>query len=81
MLSDGKKEPDSWWYHFESVICFGRISIVDDTARTDTLLRQIGAKYFPQGYDLEDDMQKNAPRAFVLDLHIEHISGKHVREK
>ena len=81
VLSDGKKEPDSWWYHFESVICFGRISIVDDTARTDALLRQIGAKYFPQGYDLEDDMQKNAPRTFVLDLHIEHISGKHVREK
>lgn len=81
VLSEGVKEPDSWWYHFESVVCFGRIAIVDDPTRTDALLRQIGAKYFPQGYDLEDDMQKNAPRAFVLDLQIEHLSGKHVREK
>ena len=81
VLSNGAKEPDSWWYHFESVVCFGRIGIVDDPARTDTLLRQIAAKYFPQGYDLEDDMRKNAPRAFVLDMRIEHLSGKHVREK
>lgn len=81
VLNEGTKEPDSWWYHFDSVVCFGRITIIDDPTHTDTLLRQIGAKYFPQGYDLEDDMQKNAPRAFVLDLKIEHLSGKHVREK
>ena len=81
VLSDGVKEADSWWYHFESVVCFGRIAVVDDPARTDALLRKIGAKYFPQGYDIEDDMRKNAPRALVLDMRIEHISGKRVREK
>jgi len=81
VMSEGVKETDSWWYHFESVVAFGLIAIVDDPARTDTLLRQLGAKYFPQGYDLEDDMRKNAPRALVLDLQIEHMSGKHVREK
>ncbi len=81
VLSEGVREPDSWWYHFDSVVCFGRIAIVDDPQRTDALLRQIGAKYFPQGYDLEDDMRKNAPRAYVLDLQIEHLSGKRVREK
>ena len=81
VLSEGVKEPDSWWYHFESVVCFGRIGIVDDPQRTDALLRLLGAKYFPQGYDIEDDMQKNAPRAYVLEMHIEHMSGKRVREK
>lgn len=81
VLSEGVKEAESWWYHFESVVCFGRIGIVDDTARADALLRQIGAKYFPQGYDLEDDMQRNAPRAYVLEMHIDHMTGKHVREK
>ena len=30
---------------------------------------------------LEDDMRRNAPRAFVLEMQIEHLSGKHVREK
>lgn len=81
VLSEGTKEPDSWWYHFESVVCFGSVTVVDEPVRTDTLLRQIGAKYFPQGYDIEDDMRKNAPRALVLDMQIEHLSGKRVREK
>ena len=81
VLGDGVKEPDSWWYHFESVVCFGRIGIVDDQQRTDALLRRLGAKYFPQGYDIEDDMRRNAPRAFVLEMQIEHMSGKRVREK
>ena len=81
VLSDGVKEPDSWWYHFQSVVCFGRIHVVEDPARTDVLLRQLGAKYFPEGYDLEGDMSKNAPNALVLDMQIEHLSGKRVREK
>ncbi len=81
VLSEGKKEPGDWWYHFDSVICFGRIRVVEDPVESDNLLRKLGAKYFPQGYDLEDDMRKNAPRALVLQLRVEHMSGKHVREK
>ena len=81
VLGEGVKEPDSWWYYFESVVCFGRIGIVDDPQRTDALLRQLGTKYFPQDYDLEDDMRKNAPHAYVLEMQIKHLSGKRVREK
>lgn len=81
VLSDGEKEPNSWWYHFESIVCFGRIGIVDDASRANALLRRLGAKYFPQGYDMEGDMLKNAPHAFVLGMRIEHMSGKRVREK
>ena len=41
----------------------------------------LGGKYFPQGYDIERDMQQNAPRAEILEFTIEHLSGKRVREK
>ncbi len=81
VLSEGEKEPNDWWYHFDSVISFGRIRIVDDPALADAKLRTLGAKYFPEGYDLEADMVKNAPRAEVLELTIEHMTGKRVREK
>ena len=81
VLSQGTKEPDSWWYHFQSVVCFGRICEVRDAARADALLRMLGQKYFPLDYDMESDMARNAPRALVLELHIEHITGKNVREK
>lgn len=81
VLSEGVKEPGDWWYHFESVICFGRIHVVDDPEVANAKLRLLGAKYFPEGYDMEDDMAKNAPRAEVLELVLEHVTGKRVREK
>ena len=75
------KEPDSWWYHFESVVCFGRMHIVEDPASKNAFLRLLGAKYFPQDYDIDADMAQDGPNAFILELQIEHMSGKRVREK
>ena len=45
------------------------------------LLRAIGAKFFPEEYDLDGDMVKNARNALILEITIDHMSGKHVREK
>ena len=75
------KEENDWWYHVKSVICFGRVRIVTDEAEHTARLRQFGAKYFPEGYDIDSDMMKNGPRAAVLDFEVEHISGKRVKEK
>ena len=75
------KEENDWWYHVRSVICFGRIHLVEDNGKRLSMLHQLGMKYFPEGYDIEADMVKNGPRAAVLDFEIEHMSGKRVREK
>jgi nitroimidazol reductase NimA-like FMN-containing flavoprotein (pyridoxamine 5'-phosphate oxidase superfamily) len=75
------KEPNSWWYHFKSVVCFGKVHIIDDPVTKDVKLRLLGAKYFPESYDISADMAQSAPNAVVLELEIEHLSGKHVREK
>lgn len=81
VLNEGVKEPGSWWYHFESVVCFGRIRIINDRTLAYAKLRLFGAKYFPEDYDIEHDMSQNAPHAEVLELSIEHITGKSVKEK
>ena len=81
VLSEPVRNPGEWWNCFTSVICFGRIREVTDKQQTDRILRQIGAKFFPEGYDLEKDMTNNAPNALVMEITIDHISGKHVREK
>lgn len=81
VIDTPQKEPGDWWYHVRSVICFGRVHILQDAAEKDRFLRQLGAKYFPEGYDMEADMQRNAARALVLVFSIEHMSGKRVREK
>ena len=81
VLSEPAKNPGEWWNCFTSVICFGRISEVKGEERKNELLRRLGNKLFPAGYDIEADMAKNAHRALILELTIDHLSGKHVREK
>ena len=81
VLSEPVRNPGEWWNCFTSVICFGRVSEVTDENEKDRLLRKIGAKYFPEGYDLEEDMVKNARHALVMEITVDHMSGKHVREK
>ena len=81
VLSEPARNPGEWWNCFTSVICFGHISEVTDKQARDRLLRQIGAKYFPEGYDIESDMAKNARNALIMEITIVHMSGKHVREK
>jgi hypothetical protein len=81
VLSEPVKNLGEWWNCFTSVICFGRISEVTDNQEKDRILRLIGAKYFPEGYDLEKDMVSNAHHALIMEITIDHMSGKHVREK
>lgn len=81
VLSEPEKNPGEWWNCFTSVICFGRITEVKDDERKNALLRALGAKFFPAGYDIEADMVKNASRALILEFTIDHMSGKRVREK
>ena len=80
VLGDGVREENDWWYHFTSVIAFGRISEVDSENEKDGYLRLLGRKYFPSEEYLEKEMHA-APNAAVLDLKIEHMTGKTVKEK
>ena len=74
------QEPGNWWYHVRSVVCFGRISFVEDAEEHLSKLRMIDNKYFPESHDMEGDIQKNGPRTVILDLRIEHMTGKRVKE-
>ena len=81
VLGEGTKNEGEWWLCFTSVVCFGRIRrVTDDDVRRHTLLA-LGAKYFPEGYDTEGDIAQNWKRVQILELTIEHMSGKAVREK
>lgn len=80
VLSEGVREENDWWYHFTSVIAFGRIREITDEKEKDKRLRMLGSKYFPTAEYLEKEMQQASSRALVLDLKIEHMTGKRVRE-
>ena len=80
VIDQPMQELGDWWYHVRSVVCFGRISFVEDAEEHLSKLRLIGSKYFPEGYAMEGDIQKNGSRAAILDMCIEHMTGKRVKE-
>jgi nitroimidazol reductase NimA-like FMN-containing flavoprotein (pyridoxamine 5'-phosphate oxidase superfamily) len=81
VLNEPEIEPGEWWYHVKSVICFGRVTVMADDEERLLRLRSLADKYFPKGYDTESDIQRNGPKAEILQFTIEHMTGKAVREK
>lgn len=80
VIDEPVKEENDWWFHVKSVICFGKVSIIENEDERTARLRQLGEKYFPEEYDLNADLIKNGPRVSVLDFRIEHVTGKKVKE-
>jgi nitroimidazol reductase NimA-like FMN-containing flavoprotein (pyridoxamine 5'-phosphate oxidase superfamily) len=81
VLSDGVQEENDWWFHFTSVVAFGKIRVIEDDTERRNKLRLLGAKYFPTAEYLEKEMSgSSADRVLMLDLCIEHMTGKKVRE-
>ncbi|MBR4162872.1 MAG: pyridoxamine 5'-phosphate oxidase family protein [Solobacterium sp.] len=81
VLDDGVKEEGSWWYHFNSVVCFGRIRIIEDAQEKEKHLYTFGMKYMPTEESVLKEMQLDGSRANILELTIDHMTGKRVREK
>jgi len=80
VLSDGELSDDGWSYCFKSVVAFGRLCILPDDEKI-AKLRLLGQKYFPTEEMVESDIEKNASRCAVVELRIEHLSGKRVHER
>ncbi|MGN0255439.1 MAG: pyridoxamine 5'-phosphate oxidase family protein [Chordicoccus sp.] len=75
------KAPGEWWNTWKSVIAFGRIHPVPDMKETEEITRNIGYKYYPDKELVEKEIEATRTRVHCLELRIEHLSGKRVREK
>lgn len=73
------KEGD-WSLNFKSVIIFGRIRFVEDSEEKIRLVRQLGLKYYPTPESVEEVIQKAGSRVQILELTIDHMTGKMVNE-
>ena len=80
VINEPVQQENDWWYHVSSVVCFGQVSIIENQEERMEILKSLGQKYFPEGYDMEKDLRMNAPRAAVLCLSIDHMTGKRVKE-
>ena len=80
VMNKGYKEDNSWIWHITSVVCFGKIRFVNDKDEFVPLLRKIGNKYYPNKEEVEKEIEETINRVQILELNIEHMTGKIVKE-
>lgn len=81
LINNGTKVNDDWYYIVKSVIIFGKIKILENNEEKHKILTKLGNKYFPSEDYTKNEINKAFTRTQVLELQIEHISGKIVTEK
>ena len=74
------KEGD-WALNVKSVVVFGRMRIVEDFDRAIELCRQLSYKFTNDESYIDEEIEKCARATVVMELEIEHMTGKLVNEK
>ena len=75
------KEGDNWYLSFESVIVFGRMRFIEDESVIAEKSRALSYKFTDDEKYIEDEIAKSLNGTLLLELEIEHMSGKHINER
>lgn len=81
VMDKGYHKPGHWEWNVRSVVAFGRIRFVQDEALKEKELYGLGRKYFPTEEMVQEEYDHSHERAQVLELNIEHMTGKEINEK
>ena len=80
VVDEGVQRADYWSKDFCSVIAFGSIRILSEGDETLTAARRFGEKFFPTADELEHELRHAGPRVVMLELTVEHMTGKRINE-
>lgn len=73
--------PAEFTTRFRSVIAFGRIRIIDEPVEKRRTAELLAAKYDPNNTgNLDKEMKKGFDRMCMIELEIEHLTGKEAIE-
>lgn len=80
-MDEGYKNEGDWFWQLNSVVVFGRAELVEDRDFTEKMARLIGLKYYPTPESVEEEIARDISALQLIALHIEHMTGKHIKEK
>lgn len=70
-------KPKEYTTYFRSVVCFGRIRIIDSPEEKLRTMRLLGNRYNPGDDEaLEHEIAKSGKAMCMIELTIEHLTGK-----
>lgn len=75
-LTDG-----DWAYYVTSVVVFGKAKLVSDDAVIYEKVRALGMKYYPKAEEVDEEIARDLSSVLIVEISIEHMSGKYVHEK
>ena len=81
VFDKGCRKDGDWALNVKSVIVFGRISIVEDFQYAIDICRRLCYKFTDDEDYIADEIEKYAKGTLVMELEIEHMTGKLVNEK
>ena len=80
VYNEGFRREGEWALNITSVVIFGRIRLIEDPEETIRTVRALGLKYYPSAEDVENEIRKDGSRVQMLELTIDHMTGKLVNE-
>ena len=80
VMDEGFRKEGEWALNINSVIVFGRMSIVTDDEKKREICTNICHKFTDDEEYLQKELESAFPRVCCLELKIEHMTGKLVNE-
>lgn len=80
VMDEGFRKEGDWALNISSVIIFGKIRKIEDSEETVRIARSLGLKYYPTPESVEEEIRKAVSRVQILELTIDHMTGKLVNE-
>ena len=80
VVAQDEVHPETFTTHFRSVVCFGRVRLIDDDAERLAALRMLAKRYNPDEEAIRHEIDKDFKHVAVIEFLIEHITGKEAIE-
>lgn len=80
VYDSGERKDGDWALTFNSVIVFGRVSVVEDYDRGMDVIRRMSRRFTDNEEYIEQEIQQAGARTLVFALTPEHMTGKTILE-
>lgn len=72
---------DDWAPFVQSVVVYGRCTLIMDDVERESRVRELAMKYYPSKEEVEEEIRMDIHAVQLYELTIEHMCGKQIHEK
>ncbi len=80
VYDQGTRREGEWALNIRSVIAFGRISLIEEPDKVVDICRSLSYKYTQDSAYIEEEIRKYASGTVLMEMTVEHMTGKTVNE-